>query len=151
VVVFINSDMSFTPNWLRNLLFALNHSTIPCSVLVESGKLVSGQHAITRNFGTTAATFNEPEFLKFAASVSKHAVQPGGLFMPCAFYRDQFITSGGYPEGNIYEGGVGKNTTRFLESGDYHFFYKNPVMSKKQHVTVFDSVVYHIQEGEKDE
>ena len=71
--------------------------------------------------------------------------------MPCAFYKDDFVESGGYPEGNIYEGGVGANETKFLCSGDDYYFNYHPTMSKKRQVTDFDSLVYHIIEGEKDE
>jgi hypothetical protein len=152
VVVFINSDMAFSKNWLENLLARLDRHTLPCSRLVESGKLRSGKHAIgNKNFGRTPATFDEKNFLNFAESISSPEIQRGGLFMPCAFYRDDFINSGGYPEGNIYSGGPGAHNTKFIESGDSNFFYSNKIMKKKQHITVFDSIVYHIQEGEKDE
>lgn len=151
VIVFVNSDMAFGPDWLDNLLFRLDENTIPCSRLVESGKLFSGQpHTISRNYGTTVEDFDKPGFLTFATEVSSDVVALGGTYMPCAFYKDDFIRSGGYPEGNIYTGGVGKHTTKFVRSGDKHFFCENSVMKMKRHVTVFSSVVYHIQEGEMD-
>jgi hypothetical protein len=150
ILVFINSDMAFSPNWLGNLLKHLTPQTIPCSRLVESGKLRSGQHAVSKNFGRTPKEFRRKDFLDYAKSIKLKQIHPGGLYMPCAFYRKDFIQSGGYPEGNIYAGGEGAFGTKFIESGDFHFFNRNSVMRKKKHITVFDSIVYHIQEGEKD-
>lgn len=139
IIIFINSDMAFAPMWIENLIKNLNTDTIPCSRLVESSKLLSGNYAISMNFGKCPKEFKEKEFLNYAENTKIDIIKPGGLYMPCAFYRQDFINSGGYPEGN-----VGK------ESGDHFFFYSNPVMKNKQHITVFDSIVYHIQEGEKD-
>jgi len=140
IFIFINSDMGFSPKWIENLIRNLNENTIPCSRLVESGKLVSGDHAISKNFGKSPQEYKEEEFIKFIKELSYPGTAEGGLFMPCAFYKDDFLESGGYPEGN-----VGK------ESGDHYFFYKNPIMEKKQHITVYNSLVYHIQEGELDD
>jgi len=151
ILVFVNSDMSFSPNWLENLVSKLDKNTIPCSRLVESGKLFSGQpHTVSKNFGTRPYEFNRIGFLNYVKEVSCDKVEQGGTFMPCAFYKEDFVKSGGYPEGNIYVGGIGKHQTKFVESGDKYFFYKNSVMKRKKHITVFDSIVYHIQEGEKD-
>jgi hypothetical protein len=57
-----------------------------------------------------------------------------------------------YPEGNVYSGGIGAYKTTFMRSGDEYYF--NDILGKKygmRQVTAFDSIVYHIQEGEKDE
>lgn len=152
ILVFINSDMGFSPNWLQNLLAALTETTIPCSRLVESGKLLSGMHAIgDKDFGRSPDSYREQDFLSFASAISNNSIEPGGLFMPCAIYKKDFIASGGYPEGNIYGSGAGTMVGPILQSGDDYFFHKNPIMATKSHITVFNSVVYHIQEGEKDE
>jgi hypothetical protein len=151
IIIFINSDMAFSPNWLENLLHNLNEQTIPCSRLVESGKLISAEHAISKDFGRTAESFDEKAFLEFAQSVEVNEVHERGLFMPCAFYKRDFVKSEGYPEGNMHKGGAGRIETPILDSGDNYFFKKNPVMSRKKHITVFNSIVYHIQEGELDE
>jgi hypothetical protein len=151
ILVFINSDMAFSPNWLESLLVYLDRNTIPCSRLIESGKLLSGMHAVSKNFGKNVNVFNENAFLEFAEEISVKKIEQGGLFMPCAFYKDDFVNSGGYPEGNIYSGGIGAFGTKFLQSGDNYFFSSNPIMKVKKHITVFNSIVYHIQEGELDE
>ena len=150
VLVFINSDMAFSPEWLTRLILRLEVDNIPCSRLVESGKLLSGKYAISKDFGRSPKEFNEQAFTQFAEKISVSQVHSGGLFMPYAIFREDFVRSGGYPEGNIYEGGVGAFGTEFVHSGDEHFFYHNPTMRQKRHITVFDSVVYHIQEGELD-
>lgn len=151
ILIFINSDMAFTPYWINNLIKNLTLFTIPCSRLIESTKLKSGQHAIEKNFGQNSNQFDEIEFIKYCNNISSNEIKTGGLFMPCAFYKQDFVESNGYPEGNIYVDGIGKHKSPIIMSGDYYFFYKNPIMKNKSHITVFNSLVYHIQEGEKDE
>ena len=73
--------------------------------------------------------------------------------MPCILQKERFLDSGKYPEGNIYHNGIGTFNSggQFTKSGDAYYFYD--VLTDKynmKHVTVFDSLVYHIQEGEKD-
>jgi hypothetical protein len=149
IIIFVNSDMAFTKNWIDSLLEFMTPETIPCSRLVESGKLSSGQYAISNNFGQNVESFDELKFLLYANAIKEHIARFGGLFMPCAFYKEDFVKSGGYPEGNIYVGGAGKINTPFVKSGDDFFFHDT--LKHKYHITVFDSIVYHIQEGELDE
>lgn len=151
VIIFVNSDMAFSPNWIDNLIKKLNKDTIPCSRLVESTKKKSGKYAIEKNFGQNSKNFNEKSFLEYCKEISINKTEDGGLYMPCAFYKKDFIESGGYPEGNIYTLGVGKYTSGFVMSGDDYFFHHNELMKQKRHITVFNSIVYHIQEGELDE
>ncbi len=152
VIVFVNSDMWPAEGWLERLIANLDRDTIPCSRLIESGKMESGEHAISRNFGQAPATFDRAGFDAFAGEISQRDLWiPGGLYMPCAFYKSDFLEAGGYPEGNIYSAGPGRMDSRFIRSGDDHFFHHNPVMAQKRHVTVFDSLVYHFQSGEMDE
>ena len=76
-------------------------------------------------------------FYQYAKEISVPELKSGGLFMPCAFYAADFIRSGGYPGGHI--GDI---------PGDVYLFYKNSVMGVKKHITVCDSIAYHVQEGE---
>jgi len=62
--------------------------------------------------------------------------------MPCAIYKDLFVNSGGYPIGNR-EKKSGK-----IISGDWIFFYEKLKPMGIKHYAVYDSLVYHIQEGE---
>ena len=145
IIVFVNSDMAFSRNWLGNLLKNLNQKRIVCSRLVESNKLPSGQYAISKDFGKTYKQFKENEFEKFTEKIKKPEIKKNGLFMPCAIYKDLFVKSGGYPIGNRKEKN-GKET-----SGDHILFYERLKPMGIQHYTCFDSIVYHIQEGELDE
>jgi hypothetical protein len=150
-ICFVNSDMVFTENWLPNLLKHHDGINIPCSRLVESGKMLSGLHAVSKNFGKTAKDINFVDWEAFAKNIAIPTTMPNGLYMPCIFTKERFVESGMYPEGNIYHDGVG-TLGAFVKSGDVYFF--NDVLKQKynmNHITVFDSLVYHIQEGEKDE
>lgn len=150
-ICFVNSDMAFSNGWLINLLKYHDGINIPCSRLVESGKLPSGLYGKGVNLGTTTDSFNKELWLNSAEVSKKDEVHPNGLYMPCIFETKRFIESGGYPEGNIYQDGVG-TLNGFIKSGDDYYFHD--ILENKygmKHATVFDSLVYHIQEGEKDE
>lgn len=150
-ICFINSDMMFSKDWLANLLRYHDGKNIPCSRLIESGKLLSGKYAISKDFGKYPDQLNREDWLLYAESQKKTMAPYGGLFMPCIFDTARFIEAGGYPEGNIYHDGAGTLNGPVLESGDAWLFKKLEREYGMKHVTVFDSLVYHIQEGEKDE
>jgi len=145
IIVFVNSDMAFSSGWLENLLLELKENRIVTSRLIESGKLPSDKSAISKNFGTSYKEFNDDLFQEFVKQSSQRKLIKGGLFMPCAFYKDIFLKSGGYPIGNRQEKS-GKIT-----SGDWIFFYEKLKPIGIEHYTVCDSLVYHVQEGEMDE
>ncbi|MEO9309068.1 MAG: glycosyltransferase, partial [Nitrososphaera sp.] len=144
IIVFVNSDMAFSDGWLDNLLKNLKEDRIVTSRLIESGKLRSGKYGIEKDFGRTYTQFDDSAFQKYAKEISSNEIREGGLFMPCAIYKNLFIKSGGYPVGNRTE------NNGQITSGDYIFFYENLARRGIKHYTVFDSIVYHIQEGEMD-
>lgn len=144
VIVFVNSDMAFSEDWLKNLLKNLSEDKIITSRLVESGKLKSGKYGMEKDFGRTYSQFNDPEFQKFVKQISINQLKSGGLFMPCAMYKSVFIKSGGYPIGNRIE------KDGRITPGDQILFYEKLRPFKIKHYTAFDSIVYHIQEGEMD-
>jgi len=148
-ICFVNSDMVFTKNWLNNLLKYHDGINIPCSRLIESGKLHSGKYAIEFNCGKTPKTVNYNLWEKISGEFKSNEIKDGGLFMPCILNTKRFIESGMYPEGNIYDNGVGR-LGNFLKSGDAYYFEFLEKKYNMKHVTVFNSLVYHIQEGEKD-
>lgn len=155
-ICFVNSDMMFSPDWLSNLLKHHDGVNIPCSRLVESGKLRSGSFGIEKDFGKSPSTLDQESFNLFTQEISEDITQPGGLYMPCVFETNKFKKSGMYPEGNVFLDGnelvVGyPNDRPVYMSGDDFFFRKLNSQFYMKHVTVFDSIVYHIQEGEKDE
>lgn len=149
-ICFVNSDMIFSKDWLVNLLKHHDGSNIPCSRLVESGKMLSGTHGISYNCGRGPKEINYELWGQVVNQTKSDMVSKGGLYMPCVFEKSRFIESGMYPEGNIYTDGIG-TLNGFLESGDSWYFKKLERVYGMTHITVFDSLVYHIQEGEKDE
>jgi len=138
IVVLLNSDMAFSPDWLENLLKYLNKDRLITSRLVESGNLRSTfPHTLVKDFGRSPSTFKEKEFLEYAEKVKQEGISQGGTFMPVAIYKDVFVKTGGYPLGNV--GNMG---------GDYYYFEYILKPSGVIHYTSFDSIVYHIQMGE---
>lgn len=151
-ICFINSDMVFSENWLKNLLAHHDGINIPCSRLIESGKMPSGKYGVSHYFGHHPNNINYEVWSTDSKFYMDDSTHVGGLFMPCIFETERFIESGMYPEGNIYNDGIGTRNGDVIKSGDAYFFYD--ILEKKygmKHITVFNSLVYHIQEGEKDE
>ncbi len=148
MICFVNSDMAFTKNWLVYLYELHEQNFLPTSRLVESGKILSGQHAIMKNFGRNPQEFKSEEWTQFSNSIKAPKMELGGLFMPVLFDKKQFVDAGMYPEGNIYNNGVGTCNGRAVISGDAFFFQKFAKLTGRQHATSFNSLVYHIQEGE---
>jgi len=150
-ICFVNSDMVFGEKWLDNLLKHHDGTNIPTSRLVESGKMRSGTHGISFNCGRNPKNIDFELWEKFSEHTKKDEVHEKGLFMPCVFEKNRFIESGLYPEGNIYKDGIGTlHPHGVIQSGDDWYFRKLEKDYNMKHITVFDSLVYHIQEGEKD-
>lgn len=142
-VCLVNSDMAFSTGWLEALGRRLDGRMLPVSRLVEpeyvkpNGQVLeTGEHGIAANFGRDPIRFPWEHWHRMAADVSEDRTEPGGLFMPCVLHRETFLRVGGYPHGNV--NGV---------SGDKILFDKMAAAGFK-HVTCFDSLVYHMQEGE---
>ncbi len=152
-ICFVNSDMAFGPGWLETLLNGFDlMKIVPCSRLVESGKLLSGKHALVKDFGKTPKEFKAERWLDYYIHNRSESLHSGGLYMPCVFNKEIFLEAGGYPEGNIYEDGIGTCNGPVVKSGDAYFFEDIlDKIFKVKHLTVFDSLVYHIQTGELDE
>ena len=146
IIVFVNSDMAFSENWLENLLKNVKEDRIVTSRLVESGKLESEDTAISKNFGKSYSKFDQEGFENFVKEIKEDKIiKKGGRFMPYAIYKDIFVNSGGYPrEDRTEESGK-------AISGDKIFFYETLASMNIEHYTIGDSIVYHIQEGEMDE
>lgn len=150
-ICFVNSDMVFSDNWLKNLLKHHDGTNIPTSRLIESGKMPSGKHGVSFDCGKSAKNIDYELWSNLAKDLEHDEVRDGGLYMPCVFEKETFLKSGMYPEGNIYKNGIG-NLGAMIKSGDAYYF--QDILENNfgmKHITVFDSLVYHIQEGEKDE
>lgn len=153
-IVFINSDMAFSPGWLDALWESYDGASAVASRLVESGKLRSGQYGIEKGFGTTPSDYREQEFLDFAESIRESTILDGGLYMPLLVRRDVFLAVGGYPEGNIRPGSHIFDPQIALlgepcVSGDNVMVQRLRSHGVHQR-TACDSVVYHFQMGEMD-
>jgi len=154
-LLFINSDMAFSPGWFEKLFKRLNGRNCVTPRLVESGKLSSGEYGISKNFGRFPQGYDEQGFLEFAESVRKSGLLDGGLFMPLLIRRNDFWQVGGYPEGNVVPDSDLFNPIIVKQgepcvSGDAVLMRKLQTIGI-QHQTVLDSIVYHFQCGEMDD
>ena len=152
-IVFLNSDFAFSPDWNTTLFKHINNNRCVCSRLVERGILRSGTYGIERNFGNNHSDYNEEEFLKYVDEVKEPSLKEGGLFMPLMIKKKHMEVAGYYPEGNvrsdsknIFKPIIAKKGEPLI-SGDVILMEKLRRL-KVNHVTAFDSIVYHFQEGE---
>jgi hypothetical protein len=148
IIVLINSDNYFSPDWLENLLKYLDSKKIVCSQIVEPKHAIHGifPRAINGEFGNTPENFKKKEFLDFSMKKRRTGAIFGGAYMPCMFYKDLAIYAGLYPEGNLAD----ESFEKILLTGDEAFF-SNLLKNNITHITALDSIVYHLKEGEKDE
>jgi glycosyltransferase involved in cell wall biosynthesis len=148
IVVLVNSDHYFSPDWLENLLKYLSSRTIVSSKIVERRHPDHGifPGAYHGEFGSHPDNFDKQGFLAFCERKKTTGLQLGGAYMPCAFYKRLAIQVGLYPEGNI----AGTTFNDVVSYGDERFFSKL-AEAGVSHVTAMDSIVYHLKEGEMDE
>jgi len=136
-VVLISSDMYVSDYWLDELLGAFRRgSTLPTSMLVESGQLLSKCPQWERDLGRTPATFDRAAWVAHAAGVRRLGeITDGLLYGPVFLEKSVFLRLGGYP------------TERTTIPGDQILFahYQDAGYT---HITALGSVVYHVQEGE---
>lgn len=137
LVCLANDDMVVSDYWLDELVEAHSDTTLPTSLLVESGRIPSAMPEYVRNFGLTPEQFDRDGFAAHASQIRRRGeVEPGRLFMPVLFSRAAFLQVGGYPIGNP-AGTTGDKDlfARFARAG-------------YRHLTALGSVCYHVQEGE---
>lgn len=152
-IVFINSDMAFTPGWLDKLMDKIDDNKVICSRLVERGVMKSGLYGIENNFGNVPRDYNEEAFLTYSDAVAEDKLMPGGLYMPLLIKAEHFNKIGMYPEGNIISGSDIYNPI-YAVPGQNCITGDRALVRKLQdigvsHWTNFNSIVYHFQEGEK--
>ena len=70
-VIFINSDMAFSPGWFENLQNSITDKSVMCSRLVERGILRSGLYGIECNFGNIPDDYNEKKFIEYSENIKK--------------------------------------------------------------------------------
>lgn len=142
MICLVNSDNSFSENWLENLIKYSDYNRYVVPQLVEP-KQRGGVFwcAINKEFGSLPEDFKENEFIQFADKIRKTGIRQLGVFQPCLFYKDVAIMAGLYPEGNRI------NVDGSITTGDTAFRDKLLNMGV-QHITALDSIVYHMGEGE---
>ena len=147
IVVLINSDMAFSPNWLSNLTKRMSDDVVVSPVTFQPTWFINPRNGLRCPkfiFGATIKSYNEDAFLKKVTEMTEDSSSVGVIFMPVMFYKWQVELIGGYPEGNLHGGTF--ETVRM--TGDTFFFDK---LQEKgiRHIQSNDSFVYHLNEGEK--
>jgi hypothetical protein len=155
-VCLVNSDMAFSPNWLENLYKYANKNTAVSSLLIERGHetlgnfpdSLNGTGSIVYYCGKTPLNYNEDEFQKYVLNINnnvfnKNKITVGGVYMPMMFNKNTALEVGMYPEGNI----AGNSFNHVIDYGDRVFMKKLNKIGVK-HITCWESVVYHFQQGE---
>lgn len=145
LVCLINSDMYVSDGWLDELVEArlADRKTLPCGLLVESGRIPSAMPEYVRDFGTTVDGFDAEGWRRHAAELhaaGRGRAEPGRLFMPVLVDKREFAEVGGYPIGNV-------QTPQGVVSGDRWLFDRYAAAGYKW-VTCLGSVTFHTQEGE---
>lgn len=153
-LLFINSDMAFSKNWFENLWKWKTDTNCVTSRLVESGRYTSGTHGISYNCGQFLRDYNEQKFLDYVKSIEVDKCEPNGLYMPLLITKEHFDKVNGYPEGNCIPGSdifhpsiANKEQNPWSVPGDVVIMHKLRCFGIS-HITSFNSIVYHFQNGE---
>ena len=150
-VVLVNSDMYVSDWWLDELVEAKvrDPKALPCSLLVESGRIPSAMPEHVRNFGVTVDGFDRDGWRAHAADLHERGrgkTEPGRLFMPVLVAKSEFAAIGEYPIGNVIRP-KDHSTIGEVVSGDRDLFDRY-ASAGYNWVTCLGSVVFHTQEGE---
>jgi len=154
-IIFLNSDFAFSPNWNTNLINKLSENNCVVSRLIERGVMSSGKYGIELNLGNNYNDYNENAFLQVVEQIKENKLYEGGLYMPLLIHKKHLEMVGHFPEGNVRHGCdifnpvIAKKGEQLL-SGDFVLMEKLKRINVK-HMTAFDSIIYHFQEGEKRE
>lgn len=147
IVVLINSDTFFSPDWLRNLKKRLTMNTAVSSKILQPNwflNKLNKSRCLTFNFGKSIKKYDEIGFLKKVEELKEDSVSIGNAFMPLMIYKQNIEKVGYYPEGNIHDGTYKK----IKLTGDEYFFTELEKIGIK-HITSNDSIVYHLDSGER--
>jgi hypothetical protein len=149
IVVLVENDHAFSPQWLENLLeYAGEQMVVSPRVLERSNPFpsrINGTGAEMRDFGKAPYEFRRDDFLAFAETFSRDCTTQGGCFFPCVIHKSMAKRVGYFPEGNI----AGDDFYHVADYGDRKFFRKLQAEGV-QHITVHNSIVYHMQCEEHD-
>lgn len=147
--VIINSDMEFSPGWLEGLEEVYTPQKFVTSTLVERwvpkmGNRETGpKYFIEGDFGDHPDRFNRGGWYAFSQNIKKPGSIPGRHYACVMFSRSKAIEAGLYPEGNLF-------APWGIYSGDRAFAARLGSVGV-QHIESTNSIVYHYNEGEKEE
>lgn len=157
-VLLVNSDMAYAPGALATLMREASPDVFLAGRLVELGIMPTGKFGIEKDFGSRPKKYRRQEFAKYAMKISERASREGGLYMPLLVNRTKFLEIGGYPEGNLRDGTL----AAYLQAGEATYAVQGEpsvpgdvsLIAKASqagitHRTVFDSITYHFQAGER--
>jgi hypothetical protein len=136
-IVFFNSDMFPADGWVDDLYRQIEQDpkTIPCSLLIESGRIPSAMPEWVQNLGFHPKDFKPSRFYTRAAELREPGVvSKGRLYMPCILNREEFLARGGYP------------TSAHLANDVT--LWRKMIDDGYQWLTCHGSVVYHVCSGE---
>ena len=149
LVVLINSDMIFSPNWLENLMALEDGRKIVSCTIVERNHPKFGVFpgAIENNFGSSFKNFKIRKWENFLLeSLNENQPLTGGGYMPAIFRTSWFKDISFYPEGNIRKPNA--PYSEVFMYGDEYLFEKFSALGI-QHITSSNSYCYHFKEGER--
>ena len=148
IIMWINSDNRFSPNWLSNLKRRLTPFLIVSPRIIQPDTTfpnpINHTTCEVMNFGKGVNSFKEEAFLAKVKQISRDDVSVGNAFFPAMVYKKNIEAIGYFKEGNLHAG----HYMNILETGDTHFYNQLAEMGIK-HITVNDSIVYHFNQGEK--
>ncbi len=149
-LIFIHTDMGFSPGWFNSLWAAYNGSNCISSRLVEPGDTHSGLYGIEKDFGHNINSYQEQAFLSYVSAERCPQVENGGPLMPLLIRKTHFQMAGGYSEenNNILSPIIAQKCKPFIPA-DNILMHKLSLHGIN-HQTAFDSMVYYFQCGESD-
>jgi hypothetical protein len=148
IIMWINSDNRFSPNWLSNLKLRLTEGLIVSPRIIQPGitfpNPINHTTCEVMDFGRGVNSFREEAFLAKVKQISNDTTSVGNAFFPAMVHKKHIETVGYFKEGNLHNG----HYMNIKETGDTHFYNQLSEMGVK-HITVNDSIVYHFNQGEK--
>lgn len=148
IIMLINSDHCFSPDWLINLKKWLTPERAVSPRMWQPHVFpnpINGTKCEVFGFGNSISTFQEDSFLKRAAQLKSNTISEGNAFMPVMLYKDSIEKVGYFPNGNLHDGSYDK----IWRTGDTDFFIKLSENGVK-HITSNDSIIYHFDCGERE-
>lgn len=153
-LIFINSDMAFSPNWLENLVSKYNWKNCIASRLIESWRFFTWKHWLEKNFWNEFFNYKEKEFINFIEEYKEKNIEKDWwLYMPLLINKKDFFDVWKYPEWNIKEWSDLYNPIIAKKDEKRSFTWDEALIEKLrikwiEHITSFDSIVYHFQAWE---